>query len=147
MKLRLPRLWFAIALILTVWSITLAPRPEGGGWVQSIAQGRGPARILRFYASTGAVAPGQQVQLCYAVENARSIRISPLLLDLAPTANHCLQVAPLHTTHFTLMAEGFDGSVAARSFTLPVQPMPAMDLPDLRVLALVELANPGRYLL
>jgi len=25
---------------------------------------------------------------------------------------------PEHTTHYTLLAEGFDGTVAARSFTL-----------------------------
>ena len=29
------------------------------------------------------------------------------------------------STHYTLLAEGFDGTVAARSFTLAVQSLPA----------------------
>jgi hypothetical protein len=29
-----------------------------------------------------------------------------------------------HTTHYTILAEGFDGKVAIRSFILPVQPVP-----------------------
>jgi len=37
---------------------------------------------------------------------------------------------PEHTTHYTLQAVGYDGTVAIRSFTLPVQEAPP-SLPEL----------------
>src|SRR5215471_12253036 len=117
-------LCMAAVLLATIWLVNRTHSPGGQAWVRPHENGLGPARILRFYASAGAVVPGQQVQLCYAVENARSVRISPLFTRLYPASNYCVEVTPEHTTHFTLMAEGFDGSVAARSFTLPVQAFP-----------------------
>jgi hypothetical protein len=111
-----------LVLLLGLWALNRT-RTDNQAWVHPV-DGKGPARILRFYASTGAASPGQQVRLCYAVENARSVKISPLLRSSYPASNYCLDVTPEHTTHFTLMAEGYDGSVAARSFTLPVQAFP-----------------------
>jgi hypothetical protein len=35
--------------------------------------------------------------------------------------NHCLETVPEHTTHYTLLAEGYDGAVATKSFTLQVE--------------------------
>jgi hypothetical protein len=84
----------------------------------------GPVRILRFYASVGILYPGQTAQLCYSVENARLVRISPMQ-SAWPAQDRCFDVVPEHTTHYTLQAEGFDGTVATRSFTLSVQTAPA----------------------
>lgn len=117
----------AAVLLLGLWALNRT-RTADQVWVHPV-DGKGPARILRFYASTGAAIPGQQVQLCYAVENARSVNISPLFRSQYPASNYCLAVTPEHTTHFTLMAEGYDGSVAARSFTLPVQIVPPVVTP------------------
>ena len=126
-------LCIAAVLLLAVGAFTLTRHPGGAVWVHP-ATGNGPARILRFYASTGAASPGQQVQLCYAVENARSVKISPLIAGQYPASNYCFEVTPEHTTHFTLMAEGFDGSVAAKSITLPVQHVePLMNAPVVNV--------------
>lgn len=111
----------AVGLFLALWGFDRITGPRDHVWVHPVDGGAGPARILRFYATAGAVAPGQQVQLCYSVENARSVRISPLLTGTYPARNYCLAVAPEHTTHFTLMAEGYDGTVAARSVTLAVE--------------------------
>jgi hypothetical protein len=113
--------WIALGLLVVLWGLILSRRPGDPVWVHPAEAGKGPAHILRFYASSGAVSPGQPVQLCYSVENARSVKISPLISGLYPAHNYCLEVTPEHTTHFTLMAEGYDGSVAAKSFTLPVQ--------------------------
>jgi hypothetical protein len=41
-----------------------------------------------------------------------------------PAQDRCFDVVPEHTTHYTLLAEGFDGTVATRSFTLSVQTLP-----------------------
>jgi hypothetical protein len=124
MRFRAYKLWMALVLLAAVWALDLVRDPGARVWVHPHEAANGPARILRFYASVGTVAPGERVQLCYAVENARTVRISPLFTGLYRTGNQCVDVAPEHTTHFTLMAEGYDGSVAAKSFTLPVQNLP-----------------------
>ena len=119
--------WLAAAICAVLWIVGLVGSTGARGWVHPVERsGSGPARILRFYASTGAAAPGQRVQLCYAVENARSVRISPMFRVQYPASNYCLAVTPEHTTHFTLLAEGYDGTVSARSFTLPVQTIPVL---------------------
>jgi len=89
------------------------------------AAGPGQVRILRFYASTGAVTEGQSAQLCYGVLNAKAVRIAPPLANVYPAASRCLEIVPKHTTHYTIWAEGFDGRVAVQSLTVPVEPVPA----------------------
>jgi len=86
-------------------------------------------RILRFYASVGTLAPVGKAQLCYSVENAKAIRISPMLESAYPSLGRCIEIYPEHTTHYTLQAEGFDGTVAMRSITLPVQDFPGAPAP------------------
>ena len=114
------RLLLAVGLLVALWGLSLARRAGDDRWNQS----PGPVRILRFYASVGSLSPGQTAQLCYSVQNARVVRIAPI--ESAWRAQDgCFDVLPEHTTHYTLMAEGFDGTVAARSFTLPVQSLPA----------------------
>jgi hypothetical protein len=114
----------AAALLAGIWVLDGTYHSHDQVWVHTPEPADGHARILRFYATAGTVAPGQPVRLCYSVENARSVRISPLVSGIYPAHNYCLELAPEHTMHFTLWAEGFDGSVAARSFTLPVQMLP-----------------------
>jgi hypothetical protein len=64
---------------------------------------------------------GDKAQLCYGVANAKSVRISPSLEPVAPAANRCLDIVPEHTTHYTILAEGFDGNVVTRVITLVVE--------------------------
>lgn len=42
-----------------------------------------------------------------------------------PSLSHCLEIVPDHTTHYTILAEGYDGAVATKSFTLAVRAIPA----------------------
>jgi hypothetical protein len=117
---RFARTLLAVGLLVALWGLSLARRPGGQVWVHPLDPHPGPVRILRFFASVGAIAPGQTAQLCYSVENARLVRISPMQ-SAWRAQDRCFDVVPEHTTHYTLMAEGFDGTVAAASFTLPVQ--------------------------
>lgn len=80
-----------------------------------------PVRILMFYASSGMLVTGQKAQLCYGVENAKSVSIAPLTRDVAPSTRTCLEIVPKHTTHYTILAEGYDGRVATQSLTLAVR--------------------------
>ncbi len=122
------RIFLAVGLLVALWGLSLARRPDGHAWLQPgvVAEEShpGPVRILRFYASVGTLEPGQTAELCYSVQNARLVRITPMQ-NAWRAQDRCFQVVPEHTTHYTLMAEGFDGTVAARSFTLPVQAPPA----------------------
>ena len=121
---RFATIFLAVSLLVALWGLSLARRPGGQVWVHPWDTHPGPVRILRFYASVGTLAPGQTAQLCYSVENARLVRISPMQ-SAWPAQDRCFDVVPEHTTHYTLLAEGFDGTVATRSFTLSVLSLPA----------------------
>jgi hypothetical protein len=140
MLLRFGKLLLAVGLLVSLWGLSALRRPGGQVWVHPLGARSGPVRILRFYATVGSVNPGETAQLCYSVENARVVRISPMQ-TASPAQNRCLDVVPEHTTHYTLLAEGFDGMVATRSFTLAVQPLPAPVEPTLQYAELLPLAR------
>ena len=122
--LRFSKLWLAAGLLAALWGMSRIDAPQAPGWLRPIGTRPGPVRILQFYASVGAVTAGQTARLCYGVENARKVRISPTIPGVYPSVNHCLDVVPEHTTHYVLLAEGYDGRVTTKSFTLPVQTAP-----------------------
>ena len=123
------RLWGrvggAVVLLAGAWGISAVPDSPLRSWIPPVGAPRGPVRILRFYATTGSIALGDKAQLCYGVENAKSVRISPAIVPVVPAVNRCLEIVPEHTTHYTILAEGFDGHIATRFFTLVVQNAPA----------------------
>jgi hypothetical protein len=114
------KVFFAVGLLVAMWGLSVVDRSDRRAWVHP-AGASGPVRILQFYASTGIVAAGEKARLCYSVENAKSVRISPMMQEVYPFSNHCLEIEPEHTTHYTLLAEGYDGAVATKSFTLQVE--------------------------
>ena len=130
MSVSFAKLVAAIGLLLAAWSITLLHEREPHVWAP-VAGNPGPARILQFYASVGAVLPGEKALICYGVENARHVRISPWMAGVTPSLKRCLEVFPDHTTHYTILAEGYDGGVVTRSLTLPVAAEPTAPDPVL----------------
>jgi hypothetical protein len=114
----------AVCLLLALWALSIAPARGPRSWLRPLGSS-GTVRILRFDASVGTLAPGQKAQLCYGVENARSVRISPWMRGVDPSVSRCLEIGPVRTTHYTIVAEGYDGAIAFRSLTLPVEPVPS----------------------
>jgi hypothetical protein len=124
MLIRFAKLWVAIGLLIAVWGLGTVRRSEPRDWVRPIGTRPGPVRIVQFYANVRALTAGDKALLCYGVENARSVRIAPISQDVHPSLNRCIEIGPDHTTHYTILAEGFDGKVAMRSFVLQVQSVP-----------------------
>jgi hypothetical protein len=125
MLFRFTKLWVAIGLMLALWALGLTREPQTRAWVRPVGVPPGPVKILQFYASVGMLTQGDKALLCYGVENAKTVRISPTIDNVYPALNHCLEIGPEHTTHYIIVAEGYDGRVATKSFTLPVQGIPA----------------------
>jgi hypothetical protein len=112
------KVFAAVGLLVAMWGLSMVGRFDRRAWVHPAG---GPVRILRFYASTGILTAGETARLCYSVENAKSVRISPMIQEVYSLPDHCLEIVPEHTTHYTLLAEGYDGTVATKSFTLQVE--------------------------
>ena len=124
MLFRFTKIFVAAGLLAALWGLTAMRESDPRSWVRPAGSQPRPVRILQFYASVGALTVGEKAMLCYGVENAKSVRISPLLQGVYPSTKRCLEIVPEHTTHYTILAEGFDGRVAMQSFTLPVQSKP-----------------------
>jgi hypothetical protein len=125
MLLRFTKLWVAIGLLLGVWALGTVRRSEPGEWVRPIGTRPGPVRIVQFYASVRILTAGDKAMLCYGVENAKSVRIAHISQQVYPAFSRCIEIGPEHTTHYTILAEGFDGKIAIRSLILPVEAAPA----------------------
>jgi hypothetical protein len=124
MLFRLTRVLAVVGGLLAICWMAAVRRPGENAWIRPVGAARPPVRILQFYASVGILTRGQAAQLCYGVENARAVRISPSLDDIYPSPGRCVEILPEHTTHYLLTAEGFDGHVATQSFTLAVEAEP-----------------------
>jgi hypothetical protein len=70
------------------------------------------------------VLEGRQGIVCYGVENARSVRMTPPVEKLTPVLVRCFWVEPTVDTTYTLNAEGRDGREVSQSFTLHYKKAP-----------------------
>jgi hypothetical protein len=124
MLFRFTWVFVAVGVLGAVWLLSTLRRNGSETATREPGLESGPVKILQFYASVGNLTKGEKALLCYGVENAKSVKISPLPEPLSPALSRCMEVVPQHTTHYTLMAEGFDGAVVTRSVTLPVTAAP-----------------------
>jgi hypothetical protein len=77
-------------------------------------------KILDFYASPGAVRPGQYASLCYGVKEATSVRLEPATEEVWPSLSRCLQVSPRRDTEYKLTAEDAGGHSVSQSVVIRV---------------------------
>lgn len=78
------------------------------------------ATISSFTVAPSTVPAGAPAQLCYAVENASSVRLEPGVAATKPT-NDCLSISAEQTTVYTLTAVGADGKPVTQQATLNVE--------------------------
>jgi hypothetical protein len=70
-----------------------------------------PVRITQFYTTTPQLARGEKGLVCYGVENAKTVWLSPPRREVSAALSRCIDVEPAETTTYTLTAEGEGGSV------------------------------------
>ena len=128
MLFRFTRVWMISGLLLAIWCFSAMRRSGEEAWIRPVGAARPPVKILQFHASVGILTQGQTALLCYGVENARAVTISPSIDGIYPALSRCVEILPEHTTHYMIMAEGYDGRVATQSFTLPVENLPSHPL-------------------
>lgn len=94
-----------------------APQPAR----DPLAQYGRQVRVLQFYTSTGAVAAGSKLLLCYGVVNAKEVRLDPPIGKVWPAMSRCFDVRPERSTRYTLTAVGADQKVASASLQITVE--------------------------
>ena len=110
----------AIALLLFLFRLRPArfsrsPRPPALSGAQAV-------RITQFYAAAAKVGAGDKTMLCYGVENAKKVRLSPPVEEVWPATTRCFDVIPPHTTKYVLIAEDALGQAVSESATIEVGP-------------------------
>src|ERR1700741_3788959 len=66
-------------------------------------------KILNFYATPSVVHAGETVQLCYAVSNAKTVKLEPQTNAVWPSVSRCVDVTPKKTKEYTLTIEDGHG--------------------------------------
>ena len=72
-----------------------------------------PVKVTRFYASPGEVTRGEEITICYGVENADAVSIEPNVRAIKPGYNRCFSFAPSKSGTYKLIATGPGGEDSA----------------------------------
>ena len=77
-------------------------------------------KITQLYAPQPTVAAGESAKICYGVENAKAVWISPPMTELSPALARCVEVGPKAKTTYTLTVEGADGKRINQDITIDI---------------------------
>ena len=77
--------------------------------------------IQSFYASPGAIRKGENVQLCYGVANAKSVKLEPQENAVWPSYARCVNVSPAKSTTYTLTISDASGNTKTQSLQVTVE--------------------------
>ena len=84
--------------------------PSGGQKAQTAPPPVAHVKITQFYSPDPLIPRGMPGKLCYGVENASKVALSPPVGDVWPSPARCFEISPKQTTTYTLTAYGQDGS-------------------------------------
>jgi hypothetical protein len=76
--------------------------------------------ITQFYPTASRIGRGEQVELCYGVDNATKVTLDPPVEEVWPALSHCFAIRPASTTTYTLTASDDQGHSASKSVTIEV---------------------------
>ncbi|MBS1855435.1 MAG: hypothetical protein JST11_08730 [Acidobacteria bacterium] len=118
-----------LALVCALFSACSSPPPP-----VAAPKVEAPPKITQLYAPQPAVGAGETAKICYGVENARSVWITPPMRELSRALTRCIEVEPARTTTYTLTAEGGGGTRVSQDITIAVGP-PRVSLVNVNVSA------------
>lgn len=121
----MPQRYRAVAMLLAVWlaACSSSAKHPAAGDSSATRKGSGappPPRITQFYATAPKLSAGEKSLICYGVENARAVWLSPPRQELSAALSRCVDVTPQATTKYTLTAEGNAGPPATQDLTITV---------------------------
>jgi hypothetical protein len=89
---------------------------------QALEQMGGSELAIRtLYVSPSLIHRGESAQLCYDVDNAKTVTLDPPEGEVWPSHSRCLNLSPKKTTNYTLTAKGASGPAVTQSVELKVQ--------------------------
>ena len=97
-----------LALVCAMYSGCSSEKPAAAPKVEL------PPMITQFYAPKPSISVGEKTNICYGVENAKGVWISPPLKELSVALSRCIEVEPKENTTYALTVEGADGSRASQ---------------------------------
>lgn len=110
--------FFLLSVALALAACTPAPAPRVTGTQE---QQPGAVRITQFYAEP-VVAKGEKANLCYGVENAKSVKLDPPVEKVWPAMARCFPVDPSKASRYTLTAEDASGRSVSQFVEIRVGP-------------------------
>lgn len=85
------------------------------------AYGGGQVKVLSFTLSAGAIHPGQTIQVCYGVANAKTVTIEPKPEGgVWPSLSRCVEAAPKKDTTYTITADDGHGHTDTQSLAVKI---------------------------
>lgn len=124
----MPRRYPAVAVFAAVWFTACSNSANHPAPARTSETARAseapvpPARITQFYATAPRLSAGEKSLICYGVENAKDVWLSPPRQELSAALSRCVEVTPDATTRYTLTAEGNAGPPATQELTVTVGP-------------------------
>ena len=77
--------------------------------------------IRTLYISPAVIHPGESAQLCYDVDNAKTVTLDPPAGEVWPSHNRCLDISPKKTTTYTLTIADASGKSTSQTAELQVR--------------------------
>src|SRR5690348_137084 len=74
-----------------------------------------PVAITQFYPTVARIGRGEQVELCYGVDNATKVTLEPPIEKVWPAQARCFAIRPASTATYTLTAWDDRGRSASKS--------------------------------
>jgi hypothetical protein len=99
-----------------------AAQQQRAGDLAAVQQlGGSDLAIRSLYVSPTLIHPGEKAQLCYDVDNAKTVTLDPPAGEVWPSHTRCLDLSPAKTTTYTLTITGANGQSTCQTVKLEVK--------------------------
>ncbi|MBS1876428.1 MAG: hypothetical protein JSU00_24650 [Acidobacteria bacterium] len=111
--------WIPAGAVCLLWGCSSAPPPAARKEEPAPVA---PAKITQFYAVKPRIAKGETAQLCYGVDGAKQVELTPKAEEVWPAMSRCVDAKPASTTTYTLTARNEAGAAVTKTAVVEVGP-------------------------